>query len=62
VVSDYFVGRANGPQLRRVIYTDPRDGVTYTYLTNELTLPAWAIVLMYKQRWNIKKVVPSVQK
>lgn len=56
VVSDYFVGRANGPQLRRVIYTDPRDGVTYTYLTNELTLPAWAIVLMYKQRWNIEKV------
>ena len=56
VVSDYFVGRSNGPQLRRVVYTDPRDGTTYTYLTNEMTLPAWAIVLMYKQRWNIEKV------
>jgi hypothetical protein len=56
VVSDYFVGRANGPQLRRVVYTDPRDGTTYTYITNEMTLPAWAIVLMYKQRWNIEKV------
>ena len=45
-----------GPQLRRVVYTDPRDGTTYTYITNEMTLPAWAIVLMYKQRWNIEKV------
>ena len=56
VVSDYFVGRSNGAQLRRVVYTDPRDGKTYTYITNEMTLPAWAIVLMYKQRWNIEKV------
>ena len=56
IVSDYFVGRSNGPQLRRVVYTDPRDGTTYTYLTNEMTLAAWAIVLMYKQRWNIEKV------
>lgn len=56
VVSDYFVGRANGAQLRRVVYTDPRDNKTYTYITNEMTLPAWAIVLMYKQRWNIEKV------
>jgi len=56
VVSDYFVGRGNGAQLRRVVYTDPRDGTTYTYITNEMTLPAWAIVLIYKQRWNIEKV------
>jgi len=56
IVSDYFVGRSNEPQLRRVVYTDPRDGTTYTYITNEMTLPAWAIVLMYKQRWNIEKV------
>jgi len=36
----------------------PTDGKkkTYTYITNEMTLPAWAIVLMYKQRWNIEKV------
>jgi len=56
IVSDYFVGHANGAQLRRVVYTDPRDGTTYTYITNEMTLPAWAIVLMDKQRWNIEKV------
>ena len=56
IVSDYFVERANGAQLRRVVYTDPRDGTTYTYITNEMTLPAWAIVLMDKQRWNIEKV------
>jgi len=26
VASDYYVGRDNGPQLRRVVYRDPRDG------------------------------------
>ena len=31
VVSDHLVGTSSGVQLRRVVYTNPMDGVTYTY-------------------------------
>ena len=42
--------------LRRVTYTDAK-GTTYKiYLTTEMRLPAWAIVLLFKQRWDIEKV------
>jgi hypothetical protein len=53
---DYLVGNCHGTTLRRIIYTDPRDGTTYTYLTNEMTLPPSLLVLLYKHRWDIEKV------
>jgi IS4 transposase len=56
VVSDHMVGTSCGVQLRRVVYTNPEDGVTYTYLTNDFTLPAYLIVLLYKHRWDIEKI------
>ena len=56
VVSDHLVGTSNGVQLRRIVYTNPMDGVTYTYLTNDFTLPAYLIVLIYKHRWDIEKI------
>lgn len=56
LAGDYYVGTSNGVQLRRIIYTDPRDGVTYRHLTNEFTLPARLIVIIYKLRWDIEKV------
>lgn len=56
VVSDHIVGTSNGVQLRRIVYINPEDGVTYTYLTNDFTLPAYQIVLLYKHRWDIEKV------
>ena len=43
-------------QLRRICYTDPRDGSTYTYLTNEMTVPAYQLVIIYLCRWEIEKV------
>jgi len=46
VVSDHIVGTSNGVQLRRIVYINPEDGVTYTYLTNDFTLPAYQIVLL----------------
>jgi hypothetical protein len=55
VVTDCFVGTA-GRMMRRIIYIDPRDGKRYTYITNELTLPAFALVLIYKIRWDEEKV------
>ncbi|MFN9025694.1 MAG: transposase, partial [Akkermansiaceae bacterium] len=56
VESDHMVGTSNGVQLRRIVYINPEDGVTYTYLTNDFTLPAHQIVLLYKHRWDIEKI------
>lgn len=55
IIQDVYIG-AGGHQMRRIVYQDPRNGKTYTYITNELTLPAFALVLIYKHRWDIEKV------
>ncbi len=55
IAGDHFVGTSNGVQLRRIVYTDPGDGTTYTYLTNEMTIPAHQLVVIYKCRWDIEK-------
>lgn len=56
LLSDDLVETSQGYEIRRIIYVDPSDGKKYTYLTNEKTLPAWIIVLLYKHRWDIEKV------
>ena len=56
VISDHLVGTSNGVMLRRIVYINPEDGVTYTYLTNDFTLPAYQLVLLYKHRWDIEKI------
>ena len=61
VHSDDLVETSAGYELRRIIYTDPRDGKQYIYLTNEKTLSAWLIVLLYKQRWDIEKVFDELK-
>ncbi len=55
VHADHLVG-AGGHTMRRIIYTDPCDDKTYTYITNELKLPAFALVLIYKHRWDQEKI------
>lgn len=55
IIQDVYI-EAGGHQMRRIVYQDPRDGKIYTYITNELTLPAFALVLIYKHRWDIEKV------
>jgi hypothetical protein len=61
VTDDEFVGPGGGgSMLRRVTYTDVK-GTTYNYLTTEMRLPAWAIVLLFKQRWDIEKVFDEVK-
>jgi hypothetical protein len=56
IISDQLVATSNGVTLRRIVYTNPEDGVTYTYLTSDNTLPAYQIVLLYKHRWDIEKI------
>ena len=61
VTDDELVGPGGGgSMLRRVTYTDAK-GTTYRYLTTEMKLPAWAIVLLFKQRWDIEKVFDEVK-
>ncbi len=56
VVSDHLVGTSNGVQLRRIVYVNPEDGSEYSYLTNDFTIPAGLLVLLYKHRWDIEKI------
>jgi len=56
VISDHLVGTSTGVMLRRIVYINPEDGVSYTYLTSDFTLPAYQIVLLYKHRWDIEKI------
>ena len=61
VGADELVGPGGGgTMLRRVTYTDTK-GATYRYLTTEMTLPAWVVVLLFKQRWDIEKVFDEVK-
>ena len=56
IEGEYLVGNKNGEVMRRIIYKDLRDGTTYTYITNEMTIPAYQLVMTYKHRWDIEKV------
>jgi len=57
VISDEIVvPSGGGGKFRRVTYVDTTDGTVYTYITTEMTLPPWVIVLIYKHRWDIEKV------
>jgi len=55
IESEHFVSPSYGEALRRITYTDPADGTTYVYLTNEMKIPAYQLVVIYKQRWDIEK-------
>ena len=61
VQSDDLVETSKGYEIRRITYTNPKDGKKYTYLTNEKSLEAWIIVLLYKHRWDIEKVFDELK-
>jgi hypothetical protein len=61
VTADELVGPGcGGAMLRRVTYADAK-GTVYKYLTTEMKLPAWAVALLFKQRWDIEKVFDEVK-
>ncbi len=41
-------------KLRRIKYRDPETGITFVFLTNNLTLPALTIARLYKCRWQVE--------
>jgi len=61
VISDRIVETSKGYEIRQICYTNPADGERYEYLTNELTLPGWVHVLLYKHRWDIEKVFDELK-
>jgi len=61
LISDRLVETSAGYEIRQIIYVNPADGVQYRYLTNEMSLPAWALVLLYKHRWDIEKVFDELK-
>ena len=40
--------------LRRIVYIDPERGKRLTFLTNNMTLDARTIALLYRKRWKIE--------
>lgn len=60
IADEYVAAGGGGSMLRRVTYTDAK-GTTYKYLTTEMKLPAWVIVLLFKVRWDIEKVFDEVK-
>lgn len=56
VVSEHLVGNGNGAVMRRIHYINPMDQKSYSFITNELELPAYLIVAFYKHRWDIEKI------
>lgn len=55
IVLDENVGTFSGVMIRRVHYEDPATGQTYSFVTNELTLPPGLVAFIYKLRWDIEK-------
>jgi IS4 transposase len=55
LVSDRLVETSEGYEIRQIICVDPSSGTQYRYLTNEKTLPARVVFLLYKHRWDIEK-------
>ena len=61
VISDRII-RLRGPKsrklypdtLRLIRYVDPETGKRLKFLTNNLTLPAGTIALLYRRRWRIE--------
>ena len=50
-----FYARKNYPeQLRRIRFKDPESGRRLVFLTNNTTLPALTIAVLYKRRWQVE--------
>ena len=55
VALDGFYSKRDYPtHLRRVRFNDPETGKTLVFLTNQMTLPAGIICVLYKSRWQVE--------
>jgi hypothetical protein len=54
VLEGYYSHQGYPEQLRRIRFKVPESGKTLVFLTNNLTLPALTICLLYKNRWRVE--------
>ena len=52
VLEGYYSHQGYPDKLRRIRFKDPESGKTLVFLTNNMTLPALTICLLYKNRWK----------
>jgi transposase len=46
--------KAYSKQIRRIKYNDQQTGIGYVFITNNFTLSAIEVCMLYKQRWHIE--------
>jgi hypothetical protein len=55
IALDGYLTRKHYPtHLRRIRFKDPETGKTLVFLTNQMTLPALTICVLYKSRWQVE--------
>jgi hypothetical protein len=54
VLDRYTSGKRYREPLRRIRYRDPVNHISFTFLTNNFTLPALTITELYRQRWRVE--------
>jgi hypothetical protein len=50
----YLTHRHYPTHLRRLRFKEPETGKTFVFLTNQVTLPALTICMLYKSRWQVE--------
>ncbi len=54
VLTGPIVSKEYPAVMRRIRYVDPETGKRLSFLTNNFTLPALSIALLYKMRWQVE--------
>ena len=61
VTEDRVVMTREGGQMRIIYYTEPEQGQTYEFLTNEMALPPGVLAELYRRRWEVEKVFDEIK-
>jgi hypothetical protein len=54
LLDPYTSGKRYRESLRRIRYRDPVNHISFTFLTNNFTLPALTVAELYRQRWRVE--------
>jgi hypothetical protein len=53
-LNGFYIARDYPEHLRRIRFKDPESGKTMVFLTNNTSLPALTIAVLYKNRWQVE--------
>jgi hypothetical protein len=54
VLEGFYSVRGYPDKLRRIRFNDPETGKRLAFITNNMTLPAMTVCLIYKHRWRVE--------